>query len=158
MATTPTSSSGSTSADDLYRPFRSRRGRAVALAIGVAQAVLLVAIAIWLPPPFGWVDKLEITLVSAAVGLGLWRLGSVRALPTPAGLVVRNLVHTTRLEWAQIVAVRLGGGGPWVVVDLDDGDTLAVMAIQRADGELGQSEATRLATLVALNSRTSRDD
>ena len=34
-------------------------------------------------------------------------------------------------------------------LDLADGDTLAVMAIQGADGERGRVEATRLATLVA---------
>ena len=33
-------------------------------------------------------------------------------------------------------------------LDLDDGDTLAVMAIQRADAEFGRAEAGRLAALV----------
>ena len=70
---------------------------------------------------------------------------------------MHNLIRTTRLEWAQIVAVRLGGGNPWVSLDLDDGETLAVMGIQRADGERGQAEAKRLATLVALHSRTAQD-
>ena len=34
-----------------------------------------------------------------------------------------------------------------------DGDTLAVMGVQRADGKRGLAEADRLATLVALHSR-----
>ena len=71
---------------------------------------------------------------------------------------MRNVVYTTRLEWAQIVAVRFGGGDPWVTLDLDDGEVLAVMAIQRADGDRGRAEARRLATLVAERSATARDD
>jgi hypothetical protein len=147
-----------TSTSDLYRPFRSRRGRRVAVIIGLAQFVLLAAIALSLPKPFTWVEKGQVLFVAAAVAAVLWRLGEVRAFPSASGLVVHNLIRTTRLEWAQVIAVRLGGGSPWVTLDLDDGDTLAVMAIQRADGEVGQKEAQRLATLVALHSRTARDD
>jgi len=143
---------------ELYRPFRSRRGRRVALVIGVAEFALLTAIALSLPEPFTWLEKGQVLLIAAAVAAVLWRLGEVRAFPSASGLVVHNLIRTTRLEWAQIVAVRLGGGSPWVMLDLDDGDTVAVMAIQRADAEVGQKEAQRLATLVALNSRTARDD
>jgi hypothetical protein len=142
---------------DLHRPFRSRRGRLVALVIGTAQFVFLAGVAIWLPAPFIWVDKALLLVVTGGVAFGLWRFAQVRAIATSSGLVVHNLVRTTRLEWAQIVAVRLGGGNPWVSLDLDDGDTLAVMAIQRADGDRAQGEAKRLATLVALHSRTDRN-
>jgi hypothetical protein len=45
-----------------------------------------------------------------------------------------------------------------VQLDLADGDTLAVMGIQRADGAFAESEARRLATLVALHTTTQRDD
>jgi hypothetical protein len=87
-----------------------------------------------------------------------WRQASVAAIPSQDGLVVRNLMVTTRLEWAQIVSVRFGGGRPWVQLDLDDGDTLAVMGIQRADGERAIAEARRLATLVAEHTATAQDD
>ncbi len=153
----PTSGRGAVPAE-LYRPFRSRRGRIVAAVIGVAQFGMLLWLAIWLPEPYTNLDKGELVVIGLAVGAMLWRLGEVRALPSASGLVVHNLIRTTSLEWAQIVAVRLGGGNPWVMLDLADGDTLAVMAIQRADGAVGEAEAKRLATLVALGSRTSRDD
>jgi len=45
-----------------------------------------------------------------------------------------------------------------VMLDLSDGDVLAVMAIQRADGAYAQAEARRLATLVAAGTGTPRDD
>ena len=49
---------------------------------------------------------------------------------------------------AEVVGVQFGGGEPWVSLDLDDGDTLAVMAIQKADGDVSGREASRLAALV----------
>ena len=74
------------------------------------------------------------------------------------GVTVTNLVVVRRLAWAEIISVRFGGGRPWVQLDLANGDTLAVMGIQRADGDYAAGEARRLATLVELFSRTSRDD
>ena len=44
--------------------------------------------------------------------------------------------------------MEFGGGEPWVTLDLDDTDTVAVMAIQRADGATAMTEAQRLAGLV----------
>jgi hypothetical protein len=129
----------------------------VALATGAAQFLFLAGVAIWLPPPFGWVDKGILLVITGVVGFGLWRFARVRAVASASGLRVHNLLQVTSLDWTQIVAVRLGGGHPWVSLDLSDGDTLPVMAIQRADGDFGQREAKRLATLVALNSRTERD-
>lgn len=78
----------------------------------------------------------------------LWRLGGVHAKPDADGLTVRNVIRRRRVEWPQIVAVRLTVNDPWVILDLADGGTLAVMGIQRSDGERGMAEARRLQTLV----------
>ncbi len=146
----------------LHAPFRPVRGRRVALSLALAQAVVLVTVAFAAPGSgygaFHWPDRLGVVGVAALVAAGLWRLGDVRAVPTESGLTVRNLVTSRTLEWAQIVAVRFGGGPPWLILDLDDGQTLPVMAVQRADGPAGQVQARRLATLVALHTRTERTD
>jgi len=39
------------------------------------------------------------------------------------------------------------------IVDLDDTDTVAVMAIQKADGAPGRAEAARLSALVQVHGR-----
>ena len=44
---------------------------------------------------------------------------------------------TGRLTWAQVLRVQFGDGAPWVTLDLDDTDQLAVMAIQRALSQRG---------------------
>ncbi|MEP7191684.1 MAG: PH domain-containing protein [Actinomycetota bacterium] len=131
----------------------------MALTMSVLSVVIFTGLAgsmPWVDPQLGgWsvLDRLLLTLCGVALAGGLWRFASIRAEPSTGGLVVRNLFITRKLEWAQVVRVQFGGGAPWVSVDLDDTDTVAVMAIQRADGAFGEGEAARLSALVQIHSR-----
>jgi hypothetical protein len=153
--------SGTSTADrrpDPYAVFRPRRGRRVALAMAVLSLLVFTGSALSLPrvDPLvgGWgpFDRLLLVSVGVAVAGLLWRFASIRAVPSAGGLVIRNLITTRTLEWAQIIRVQFGGGAPWVSVDLDDTDTVAVMAIQKADGAFGRGEAARLSALVQVHS------
>jgi hypothetical protein len=142
----------------LYAPFRPRMARTVSAALG---ALLLVGTAALVISLYDWL-RLPSAIGIAVVGLGMawfcWRQATVRADVDEHGIVVRNLVLTRRLEWAEIVSVRFGSGRPWVQLDLSDGDVLSVMGVQQSDGAWAQREASRLATLVAMHSRTARND
>ena len=142
----------------LYAPFRPRMARVVSAVLAV---VLLVGIAALVLGLFDWLGIPSANGV-VVVGLGMvwfcWQEATVRADVDERGIVVRNLVLTRRLEWAQVVSVRFGGGRPWVQLDLSDGDVLAVMGVQQSDGARAAAEASRLAALVAIHSRTARDD
>jgi hypothetical protein len=107
------------------------------------------------PAAGGWdlVDRLMLAFCGLAVASALWRFASIRAVPSTGGLVIRNLLTTRTLQWAEIIRVQFGGGAPWVSVDLADTDTVAVMAIQKADGALARAEASRLSALVQVHSR-----
>jgi len=145
----------------LYATFRPRRGRQTAVWVGTAQAVLFLLVALVLPNGgeigFHWFDRLGLVLVSAAIALLLWRFARLAVMVDEQGLVVRNLAADRRLDWAEVLAVRFGGGQPWVTLDLADGEPMAVMAIQRADGTYGEAEAHRLARLVAMHTHTDQD-
>lgn len=141
--------------DELHAPFRPRWARRVSIVLAVLTAGGAVAVVILVP----LTSKVAFT-AGDAVGTGLfalallwlfWRQGGVRAVPDESGLTVRNIIYTRTVEWAEIVTVTFGASTPWVQLDLSDGDSLAVMAIQRADGAHGRAEASRLATLVALH-------
>lgn len=110
-------------------------------AIGVVMSTQSVA---------GWGpgDGLMFFGLGVLIALIAWRYASIVAVPSRSGLVVRNLVLTRTLEWPEIVRIQFGGGEPWVSLDLEDGDTVAVMAIQKADGPVAGREASRLAALV----------
>lgn len=142
----------------LYAPFRPHMARVVSAALAVALLVGTAALVISL---FDWLGTASAIGV-AVVGLGMvwfcWREATVRADVDEQGIVVRNLVLTRRLEWPQVVSVRFGNGRPWVQLDLSDGDVLAVMGVQQSDGPRAAAEASRLAALVAIHSRTARDD
>jgi Bacterial PH domain len=136
-----------------FAVFRPRRGRTVALCVAVVTVVVFGVIALLLPTPAdgrGWTagDRFFFFSVGLAMAFVMWRFASIRAIPTRESLTVRNLFLSREVPWGSIVDVRFAGGDPWVTVELDDTDTLAVMAIQKADAEWGRSEASRLAALV----------
>jgi hypothetical protein len=72
----------------------------------------------------------------------------ISAVPLPHGLKVRNLFLSRIVPWDDIEDVTFPEGDAWAKLDLADGDDLAVMAIQRADGESARVEADRLARVV----------
>ncbi|MEJ5944714.1 PH domain-containing protein [Pseudokineococcus basanitobsidens] len=135
----------------LHRPFAPRRARAVAWVVAVLAVVGALLLTV-LVPDVAAGDRVGFLVVGALVAAFMARQAGVRAVPDEEGLAVRNLFLSRRLAWAEVVEVRLGDGQPWVQLDLSDGDVLAVMAVQRADGASADAEARRLATLVALHS------
>jgi hypothetical protein len=142
----------------LHQPFVPRRSMLVAWSVGVAQLIVLTAVALMLPEhgsaTVTLIDRFGVLAVGLLVLWLLSRFARVRADPREDGLAVRNLLLGRDVHWGEVTRVRFGGGTPWVLLDLSDGETLAVMAVQRADGRHGEQEARRLATLVALHQRT----
>ncbi len=144
-----------------FTPFRPRNSRLVAwtfagLIVAGVIALLWMGISGYLR---GWQLVDNVSTV-AFFGIGVWvvvRLAMIRAVPSAAGLSVRNFLHTETVTWAEIVGVSLMRGKPWVELDLADGETLAVMAIQGADGERGVAQARRLAALVAAHEGRGHD-
>ena len=117
------------------------------------SVVVFGLIAVLLPSPESggqWTigDRVFFMGVGLSIAALLWRYATIRAIPTREDLTVRNLFTTRTVSWPSVVDVRFSGGDPWVTLELDDTDTLAVMAVQKADGAYGRSEASRLAALV----------
>lgn len=136
-----------------FAPFRPRRGRFVALGFAALTLVVFTVIAVFLPSPAEggtWRvgDKVFFAGVGVAIAFLLWRFATIRAVPTREDLTIRNLFLTRRISWRDVADVRFEGGDPWVTIELTDTDTLAVMAIQKADAGYGRAEAGRLAALV----------
>ncbi|TWP34824.1 PH domain-containing protein [Leekyejoonella antrihumi] len=145
-----------------YAVFRPRRALVVSVfvALVVVVALTVAALRIQHGGITGWTNADTAMMIAFAVVVALCvlRFGLVRAVPTPDGLKVHNLVRSQLVPWADIVSVQFGGGAPWLMLDLADTEQLAVMAVQRADGKFGEDEAMRLAILVQQHSRTGRDD
>ncbi|GGM28571.1 PH domain-containing protein [Promicromonospora citrea] len=132
-----------------FRTFRGRFGTPVAYGLALLSAGGCAFVALSATGQGAdTANRVAIIVFGLLGGLIAWRFGAVRAEPDPEGLTVVNYASRRRLAWPEIVTVRFGSGDPWVHLDLADGDVLAVMGIQRADGEHGMAEARRLVALV----------
>ena len=142
---------------DPYAVFRARRGRQFALGCAAAQLAVFVVLSVVLPltGPGGWAvsDSVMLIVLALLIAWALGRYAALRATPSPSGLVVRNIIVTTTLEWSQVVGVRFTGGDPWLYLDLASGDDVAVMAIQKSDGAFARQEAGRMAALLQAHGR-----
>ena len=83
------------------------------------------------------------------LGFGcLYALGRSRVQAREEGLVVVNGYRRHEYHWAEVVAVRLGQGAPWVTLDLADGTSMPALGIQASDGERARSAVRDLRRLV----------
>ena len=137
------------------QPFRSRRGRLMASVMAVVSVVLFLVLALLVAgvAEGGWVvaDRIMMIIIGLVLGGALWQWASISAVPDDTGLTVRNLVGRRHIRWSEIEDVTFAEGDPWASLQLHDTETVAVMAIQRADGPSSRAEAQRLAELVAAS-------
>lgn len=138
-------------------PFRSRRGRVMAMVMAGVSLVLFVVLALLVAgvDEGGWVvaDRVMMAVIGLGLALVLWRWAAIKAVPDDTGLTVQNLIGQRHIRWDEVRDVTFDEGDPWVTLHLNDTETVAVMAIQRADGPSSRSEAQRLAHLVAESRR-----
>jgi PH (Pleckstrin Homology) domain-containing protein len=71
-----------------------------------------------------------------------------RVVAQPDRLVVVNGYRRREYDWAQVVAVHLPPGAPWVTIDLADGSTVAAMGIQGSDGARAKQAVRELRATV----------
>lgn len=141
--------------------FRPWRARLVVYTCAAAVFVVLAGIAVLLPSegPNGWGpgSRLAVVVFAMAVVWFMHRLAAVRVVTDEAGVEVVNVLTRRRLEWAEVVGVRLSRDDAWLMLDVSDGSSLAAMGVQRSEGELAQRQARDFARLVSEHSRTDGD-
>ena len=112
-----------------------------AIALFVGFAVLSVALFVVDWRPWHLIDMVWMNLLGILFGGALLRVADIQARPDRTGLTVRNIVRTRHVKWSETVGVPSS-------LDLADGSTCAVMAIQHADGPRAHEEVARLRMLV----------
>ena len=137
--------------------FRPVRARAVVYVCAAAVLVTLVTLAVVLPSggphPWGPGSRLGVVLFALAAVAVLHRLASVRVETSAEGILVANVIGRRRLEWAEVIGVRLSRDDPWMLLDLSDGTALAAMGVQKSEGERGQRQAREFARMVTEHTR-----
>ena len=137
---------------DPFAPFVPRRGRLVAIGLAIAAISLFTFIGVFIPATaihaFQVFDRVLFAGIGWVLAAVFYRFASIKAIPTREGLTVRNLFLTRTVTWPQVVGVQFGQGMPWPTLELNDTETLAVMAIQRSDGPRSLQESARLNALI----------
>ena len=78
----------------------------------------------------------------------LYALIRSRVVADTDRLTVVNGYRRHDFEWAEVIAVRLPPGAPWVTLDLADGTTCSAMGIQGSDGPRAKTAVRELRALV----------
>ena len=138
--------------------FRPLGVRVAAVAFG---ALLFgVGATMWLTFPDNVREAFTVFQRVTVLGMGLGALvighalGRCRVEAREDGLRVVNGYRSHRLQWAQVVAVRMLPGNPWVSLDLADGTTLSALGIQGSDGARAQRQVRVLRSLIDAHAAT----
>lgn len=110
--------------------------------------VVMVTLAIVMPPPFGVADRIGLVIFGGIVAGLLHLVGRPRVVAATTGLTVINSLRTHRYEWAEVVRVNMNAGEPWPTLDLADGSSVGAMGIQGAERERSAKAVAELRTLL----------
>jgi hypothetical protein len=142
-----------------YRPLGIRL---MAAAMGTLLVAALAGIWVAMPASvreqFNIGQRITLLLIFGAMLVFLYGIARSAIRADADGLRIVNVYRVRRLEWAQVVHIRLQPGDPWAVLDVDDGTTVKAMAIQGSDGRRARRATAHLRALVDENTRTVRDD
>jgi hypothetical protein len=122
---------------------------------GLGAALVIVCAAAWIGFPQEVRDSFTLFQRGTLIFLGLlafsawFALVRSRAVATEEGLTVINGYRRRELEWAEVVAIHLPAGAPWAMLDLADGTTCPVMAIQGSDGGRARVAVRQVRSLLA---------
>ena len=123
---------------------------------------MLVALAVLLPSDGanGWGpgSRISVVVFGLVIAYFLHRLASVRVETDADGVTVVNILNRRRLEWAEVVGVRLSRDDAWMLLDVSDGSSLAAMGVQRSEGALAEEQVRTFARLVSERSGSSEGD
>jgi cbb3-type cytochrome oxidase subunit 3 len=142
-----------------WRPFGARMMGTIA---GGMTLVLLIAVWIaWGPDvrarftPFQKGTIVFLILLAGAVWYALMRS---RLTATKDGLVVVNGYRRRVFSWPEVIGINLRRGAPWAGLDLSDGTSISVIAIQGSDGQRAVDAVRAVRRLLAENTPTERND
>lgn len=84
-------------------------------------------------------------LLAGSVGHALARS---RVVASEAGLLVVNGYRRRDYEWAEVISIHLPAGAPWATIDLADGTTASLLAIQGSDGDRARDAVRTMRSLI----------
>lgn len=134
------------------------RPRRLLLSCRLAAALLLSVfgvLAVLLPrgeaggQVFGPADQVAFFGIGVLLAWAVLQFTRAKVVADEHGVVIRNYVGERALPWAVVSGVRLDPGSPWASLDLQDDDTVALLAVQANDGAHAVDAVLALRRLLA---------
>lgn len=113
---------------------------------------------LWLTLPphaqaaFGTFQRLTVLVFFFGVIAVLYGIFRTKVVASRRGVSVVNGYRRHDFDWAEIVAIGLNPDRSWALVDLTDGSTVALMALQSADGLRATRSTRELSAMIAAES------
>jgi hypothetical protein len=142
----------------VYRPLGARMVSAVSAGVLIALVAFL-----WLMLPervrgeFDWFQRGTLIAFFVAVLVVLYGIFRTRVDVSERGVSVTNGYRHYDFDWPEIVSISLTPHRPWALVDLADGSTRAVMALQTSDGPRATRSAQEIGAMISARSATEPD-
>lgn len=127
---------------------------AAALLLGVFGVIALV-----LPQgeaggaPIGPADQIAFFCIGGLMALAVLQLTRVKVTADIDGIVIKGYASEKALPWGVVAAVRMDEGSPWASLDLQDDDTVALLAVQANDKAHAVDAVLELRRLLAASRR-----
>ena len=145
---------------DLPLVIRPRRLRRVCWVLAPVVVVFLAVLGALLRGPVGGGptsgvfkggDQVAMIVLGFLAGGAILLFTRPRVVADPQHIEVRNVIGSHTLPWSVVRGIVFERGNPWVSLDLEDDDTLAVMAVQAADKEHAVAAVRALRALHAAS-------
>ena len=136
---------------------RPRRLLLVCRAAGVLLLAVFAVVAYLLPrgsaggQRFGLGDQIAFFGIGVLLAWAVLQFTRVRVEADEAGVRVRNYVGEKFVPWQVVAGVRLDDASPWASLDLQDDDTIALLAVQANDGSRAVDAVMSLRHLLAAS-------
>ena len=132
-----------------WRPLGAR----IAVIFFGAMLVLMCAFA-WfgfdpeIRAKFTFFQRATIVFIGLLYVAAGYAIARSRVVASEAGVRVVNGYKQRDYEWAEIISIHLPAGAPWATIDLADGNTASMLAIQGSDGDRARAAVRALRALI----------
>lgn len=136
------------------RPVRLIR---VCWAVATLVMVVFVSVAMGLgaltsgPEKWRLPDQIAMVLLGALIATAVLGFTRSRVRADLDGVRIRNVLGDKLVPWQVVRGVRMDDGASWASLDLQDDDTVALLAIQSNDGERAVDAVLALRALLAAS-------
>ena len=136
----------------IYRPRRVRIVCAVAAA-SIVAVFTIIGISLG-GAGFRPEDKWAMIGLGVFFGAGVMLIARPTVQADTEGIKVQNIIGGYHLPWQVVRKVRFDRGQPWVYLELEDDDAVAVLAVQAVDKERALEAVRWLRSLHAQDRHT----